>query len=178
MKLPKSFYIFVVLIVFLAIADLLLALKSSFLESNVAIAGLYTTLGPFLTWGIIIVLKFLLVIALIWVVGTQKYRTERYMFFVITLFAFMIIAQGYGTYTGVRGYLQVKDYEEEHGPFTLEAKDMIRIEVQGDSVKTYPTTTFWISIFPLVIANFSFYIFEKMYPSAKILKRRWKNSKD
>jgi len=177
MKTPRILLFFAILLFLFGLLDFLLAIRNPFLEENIAVVGLYNIIGAYWAWGFVLLMKFFLIFSLIWIVWRGEYKTERYMFFVMTLFTFLLVGQAYGAYTGIRASIQVSDYEEKHGPMTLEVRDMIRIETKEGAVKTYPTKVFWISIFPLIVANLSFYIFEKTLPYARLKKRRWYNAK-
>lgn len=157
------------------ILDVVLALKNSFLEKNIGLIGLYNLIGPFWGWTLIILVKFLLIFGIVWVVWRLDFKSERHMFFVVTLFAFLLIGQAYGAYTGARGWYQVNQIEETIGePLSFEVQDMLRIQIKDSSVKTSLTQTFWISIFPLALANLAFYMFEKLYLYATFRRRRWR----
>jgi len=156
--------------------DTILAIKNSFLELNPVFTLLSGRFGEVFAWILVIFFKFALIASAIFLVNVNKqtYKTERKLFFISTLFAFFIIAQMYGVYTGVKADLSVNAIEERDGPISLEVKDMIKIEHTAPySIKTTPTRSFYIAILPLIISNLAFYIFEKLYPLAKIKKPRW-----
>lgn len=166
--------IFLILLLFLpGGVDVYFALQNPELEANPGLIVLRQTMGLGYAWGLIIFMKFLILSFSALLIATKEFKSQGRFFFVLSLVTLLIVMQGYAIYTGVRADMSVSEVEENQGhALTIQQKQTIAQESFSVVKVQYTQSIFFISILPLLIANLTFWIYEKLKKDTTFGKRK------
>ena len=170
--------IFLILLLFLlGGVDVYFALQNPELEANPGLIVLRQAMGLGYAWGLIIFMKFLILSFSALLVATKEFKSPGRFFFVLSLVILLIISQGYGIYTGIRASTSVTEVEDSQGyPLTQVQKQKITQDTSSVSLVQYNQSIFFISILPLLVANLSFWVFDKLKKDTFFGKRKKKTT--
>lgn len=162
--------VFLVLLLFgLGGLDIYFAIQNPELEANPGLIVLRETMGLGWAWGMIIFMKFLVLAGAAFLLMARQAGSERRLFFALSLVSLLILTQSYGIYTGVRAGISVTEAEEQQGyPLTQVQRQQIAQDTSSVSLVQYNQSVFFLSILPILTANFTFWIFTKLRKDVKI----------
>lgn len=182
----KRKIILALVIIFVAIADLLFALRNKFLEVNPFVL----TFG----WGFLIFFKIFLVILVVYFIKNNRYRNETQLFYFSSSITLMILLWGFGALLGLYAGAEynkeevqvIQKYEEkvtqETGiaptqiqieEYTAEIRQQVKTEVKKRAIPEYIKISWRYGIYPYIFSIVSFSVFSALYPMAIFKKRKW-----
>lgn len=177
--------VLIVLTWLITISDSYFATRAGWLELN-PIAN--SSLG----FPVLIGIKLIFAGVMTYFILRNKHRNEAHLFYFSTTLMLIIFLWGYGAFSGIWGYGSYQEAEQEYitqevirieqetgippSPQEVEVmREETRAEVQENvreiALPAYVKVVWIFGVFPYAFSCFSFYIFRKLLPTAKLRTR-------